>query len=488
MSRTARTATRHTLSIAIALFAALLLADSASAETVRVSASDHRAGTLQFQIADGDSLAVRRARLGAPGLTERPRLRAVRRGVRTGTVRLRIPTWAERRLRRATTTRYDRLLLEHRLRIRGPHKPTPTEPTPTEPAPTEPSIEPTATVASDEALPAEAYHLSPEGNDSYPGTLDRPWRTIQQAVSVVSPGDTVVLHAGTYGARGTTHFMSRPGAAAAPITFRGAPGETMPRILGFFKITAGYQRFSYMLFDGPTGPVKAPTTYNPTGEEVQVSIIGSAVNGIEISHSEIRNSDWHAGVFLSGANDAQILNNYIHGNGDETDPGQENQSHGIYWSSGSGLIANNVIEHNLARGVQLYKNPTQVTIANNTIVKNGKAGIQFGEATSNSLAVNNLVAYNDWGIRTADLSGSGNVAQNNVVWGNRSGNLALTDGLALSANRTVDAQFVGSTDYRLKSGSPAIDTAATAHAPARDFRLSARPVGAGPDLGAYEIE
>ncbi len=42
------------------------------------------------------------------------------------------------------------------------------------------------------------YHVSPSGNDSNPGTLSSPWLTVQHAAGSVSPGDTVIIHTGTY--------------------------------------------------------------------------------------------------------------------------------------------------------------------------------------------------------------------------------------------------------------------------------------------------
>jgi Right handed beta helix region/Protein of unknown function (DUF1565)/RTX calcium-binding nonapeptide repeat (4 copies) len=336
-------------------------------------------------------------------------------------------------------------------------------------------------------VPAGAHYLSPDGSDTNPGTESQPWRTLAKAVASVSPGHTVVLLPGTYGARGTTNMMSRGGTAQAPVTFRGQPGAELPRILGLVKITSSHQRFNHLLFDGPTGMVKPPTSDNPDGEQVQISILGPAVSGIEISDSEIRDSGWHAGIYLDTAEDVRITGNYIHDNGDFFDPVQENTSHGIYFSAGSGLIANNVIEHNVARGVQLYEGPHDVVIANNTVVGNGKAGIQFGNETTRSIAVNNVVAYNgSYGIRSAALTGTSNVVKRNLVWQNGSWNLSPSDGLTLIDNLTLNPGFGPSDDFRATTASPLVDRALGGYAPPMDFDGEARPQGAAPDLGAFE--
>ncbi len=337
-------------------------------------------------------------------------------------------------------------------------------------------------------IPVGAHYVSTSGSDSAAGTEAAPWRTVAKAVASVGPGDTVVIEPGSYGALGTTTSFSSAGTAAAPVTFRGHPDKPMPQILGRTRIDADYQRLNYLLFDGPTGPVKPPTSDNPDGEDVQVSIYGDAIDGVEISDSEIRNSGWHAGIFASTANDVRITGNYIHDNGDFADPVQANASHGIYFSSGSGLIANNVIEHNVARGIQLYQSPHHVTIANNTVVGNGKAGILFGNQTADSIAVNNLVANNgEYGIRASSLTGSGNVVQRNLVWGNPKGNLGLTDGLTLLDNIQSDPGFGESQDYHPQAASPAIDAGLASFAPPVDFDGAPRPLGAAPDLGAFEV-
>jgi hypothetical protein len=43
------------------------------------------------------------------------------------------------------------------------------------------------------------YHVSPSGNDGNPGTQAAPWKTIGMANRTLVAGDTVLIHAGTYG-------------------------------------------------------------------------------------------------------------------------------------------------------------------------------------------------------------------------------------------------------------------------------------------------
>ncbi len=68
------------------------------------------------------------------------------------------------------------------------------------------------------------YYVSTVGNDSNPGTIDQPWRTIQHAAEMVAAGDTVYIRGGTYNEQ---VLMETSGSAAEGyITFAAYPGET----------------------------------------------------------------------------------------------------------------------------------------------------------------------------------------------------------------------------------------------------------------------
>ena len=346
--------------------------------------------------------------------------------------------------------------------------------------------------ASPASASAVEYYVAENGSDSNPGTSDRPWRTLGKGLKSALPGDRVYVRPGRYGARGTKTVASESdsGTAGSPITIQGIPGPNgeKPSILGWVRLKGSYMRLTGLSFDGPTGPVQPPTSANPSGEQVQVAVYGA---NVEIDHSVIQDSLWHAGVYVSGAESLRLVANLIRNNGDRTDSDQFFQSHGIYFSSGSGLIANNVIEDNLARGIQLYKDPHDVVIKQNTIVGNGKAGIFFGSNTKDSVAVNNIVAYNgDIGIRGYSLSGSGNVARNNLGFANTAGDFKGVDGkLALDGNFSADPLFVDpESDYHLRPGSGALDKAlgGSASSIADDFDGVARPQGLASDVGAYE--
>ncbi len=61
------------------------------------------------------------------------------------------------------------------------------------------------------------YYVSNNGDDSNPGTIDNPWKTIQNAMDLAEPGNTVNIFAGTYNEK---VYVNVSGTAGNFITFR----------------------------------------------------------------------------------------------------------------------------------------------------------------------------------------------------------------------------------------------------------------------------
>lgn len=74
------------------------------------------------------------------------------------------------------------------------------------------------------AAGADTFYVSTHGSDSNPGTFARPWRTIQKAANVATPGSTVYVRGGIYHERVTVRVSGS--AAAGHTSFRSYPGET----------------------------------------------------------------------------------------------------------------------------------------------------------------------------------------------------------------------------------------------------------------------
>lgn len=156
-------------------------------------------------------------------------------------------------------------------------------------------------------------------------------------------------------------------------------------------------------------------------------------------------------------------------------------------------VVNNVIANNDSRGVKAY-NFTQVDFVNNTIVANGDMGIEVFSSPGPlpdpifATIVNNIIVGS---VRCAirELSRVTLYVDHNLFYKN-STDICGTPAEPPQANVYADPQFVdsGAGNYRLQSGSPAIDsgTIIGPYVPNVDIEGNPRPQGLSVDMGAYE--
>jgi len=306
-----------------------------------------------------------------------------------------------------------------------------------------------------------------------------PTKDLRGFVETLAPGDVGCLHAGTYGAVNTSASMETSGRAFSRITLQGYPGEAKPVILGQLAIVGDYNTLAGLVFDGPAGVIDG---------RQQITVWVEGDHSI-VSRNEVREND-SQGIYIETAEDVKIVGNYIHGNGNVADPAVANLDHGIYFASGSGLIADNVIKHNYAFGVHLYPSPHDVLVEHNTIVGHGKAGVIVGAepgapAPKNNRIVNNIIASNSENAVTSHGPiGTGNKVQSNVFWANGTG--GATKGLTISGTIASNPLFTSSTNYTPQGLSPAIDAALAPYSQSTDYAGTPRPQRTAPDIGAYE--
>lgn len=73
------------------------------------------------------------------------------------------------------------------------------------------------------AAPARrTFHVSPDGDDRGPGSARRPWKTLNRSLAALRPGDTLMLHAGTWC---ESAVLRSGGFSGFPIRIRCSPGE-----------------------------------------------------------------------------------------------------------------------------------------------------------------------------------------------------------------------------------------------------------------------
>jgi len=133
------------------------------------------------------------------------------------------------------------------------------------------------------------YYVSTSGNDSNPGTMSEPWRTIQHAANTVQAGDTVYVRQGIY--REVVTLKSSGSATAGFITFSSYPGELAT-------------------LDGTGQPIQG-------GQWGLFSIPSHSyivINGFEVrNYKTNKTADTPLGVWIFGqGSNLQIVNNHIH--------------------------------------------------------------------------------------------------------------------------------------------------------------------------------
>ena len=330
------------------------------------------------------------------------------------------------------------------------------------------------------------FYVSTSGSDSNPGTEAAPWRTIRKALDTLAPGQTALVHAGTY----TQDLeMTRSGTASDPITVSAYPGEqvilhpaspsgdTYPVQI----YSAAYFRLSGFVIEDSLGTSSA-----------NVYLSGSS-HDIEISDNEIRYGQ-DSGVFAeSTTSNIYLLGNNIHDNGWNHLPGQH-QSHGIYIEGSGDLIANNLIYDNpYGFGIQIYPANHDTTVVDNTVLASSDfSSIVVGGSGGvyNITLRNNILYGGTWGVDMDSTCPTGTVSvDTNDVFGYSAG---LVEGgcsnVVTGVNVLADPLFVNlaSRDLHLQLLSPALSVALPDWSMASDFDGDTRPQGVGPDVGAYE--
>src|SRR5712664_2325872 len=302
------------------------------------------------------------------------------------------------------------------------------------------------------------YYVSPAGSDTNSGTIDAPWRHLQKAFETLTAGQTACLRAGTYepvGVYNTPSYrqtFSRTGKPGNPIVIRNYPGETAI-VLGEVIVRGSYLKLSgsppsgSLIFQGPLGPDVSGVKGKG---DAQVWL--DRCNNVVLDHVEIRNNDYHAGLYVSEVSDLQLY-------------------------AGSGRI-------------------TGLTIIENTIVKAMNSGVIIGKGADGNVFANNIVSMNSQQtnnkqIRLAD-NATNNIIDTKIAWHRTTALEGLDTSTVIGSGNVVrnlmllDPYFVNlaAGDYHLRPGSPAINVSLSGDTESADIDGVRRP--SRPSLGAYE--
>lgn len=234
------------------------------------------------------------------------------------------------------------------------------------------------------------YYVAPDGSDTSPGTIDAPFKTLNKAVSVVQPGDTVLFRGGTYLLE-TSGWIGVKGTVAERITFQSYPGEQV-------------------IFDG-----------NDLAAESDVIGIGGSY--IDFKDMEIRNSPG-AGLSIDGGSHIRILNNVIHGS----------QKQAIWCGSTDFTTVNDI----LIDGNTVYNN----VLENNVEDKSGPRGSAIISHRASNISITNNTVYQNYGEGIDPVLTKGGVIAGNIVHDNYAINIYLDN----ATDFRVERNFVYTTN------------------------------------------
>ena len=218
------------------------------------------------------------------------------------------------------------------------------------------------------AKPATSLYVSAKGNDSNPGTREKPLLTLQHAADLAKPGDTVDVRGGKYCER--LAVTSSGNATQGYITFRSEPGETA-MVDGSCLTPA--------IGDSPLVVLR------------DVSYV--KIEGLEVAN--YRTADAArvpAGIRVYGhGSHIEIRNNNVH-NIEQTYPGREGPGHGangfgiaVYGTDATAPITDLIVDgndvHNLQTGssesLTLNGNVTNFKVTHNRVHNNNNIGIDI---------------------------------------------------------------------------------------------------------------
>jgi hypothetical protein len=337
------------------------------------------------------------------------------------------------------------------------------------------------------AAHAADYYMAITGSDSNPCTLAAPCRTVDHASGRLQGGDTLYIRGGTYRTssfpNGYEDWHLPAGSAPRPTTIRAYPGETPVFDGGMSQGEFMIPNTRYLVLDGLT-----VQHFDNSSGNGAITPCGS------MSHLEIRNMTFRDNgsridndhdIYTCGGNVSWVYidhNRFIRGPG-----GALHMWH--YPEAQHVFFFDNVVRDKYV-GVYACDGAGDVHITNNTFVNTtgstrGSIVTGCGERVNGprDIYVRNNIFYRTAGVQWQRGGETGRLVEDHNDW--YGGTLGFTPN---GTDMTSNPLFVNlnADDFRLQSGSPAIDAGTPTDGPASDVVRSPRPQGARLDIGAYE--
>jgi Right handed beta helix region/Protein of unknown function (DUF1565) len=292
-------------------------------------------------------------------------------------------------------------------------------------------------------------YVSPYGSDNNSGTKGAPFRTVQRAADVVTPGTTVHVAPGNYDGQVE---IDRSGTANQRIAFvsdskwgANIHHDDSDQYGAIIHVTGDY--VDVRGFD-----VNGSTQVGIYMEGSHASIVDNKVHG---TSKNVDSSNGGAGIDVAGPNydnhDVDIIGNLVYDIGTES---VGRRAHGIYLAYPDGQVSNNIVHNVSGFGIHAWHAAHDLTVSNNLVFHVGASGIGIGAgdgvspyAADNFVVTNNISVYNgEYGLYEAtdgiSRIGDNNLYYNNLVYGNAEG----AESLQSTTHNTIssDPQFIES--------------------------------------------
>lgn len=293
---------------------------------------------------------------------------------------------------------------------------------------------------------AAEYFVATTGNDSNPGTIGNPFRTLEKAARVMGSGDTMYIRTGTYQrGSGTLNIPSGGGTWETATTIKAYNNEeviitpfndsTLSKNGGTDILSFPNSR-SWIILDGLILDGLNQNGGKGGAKGIRLSLHG---HHFRLINMEIRYTA-ESSVLSVNAHSNQFINSHFH-HADHrlpsSSPDFDRRAYGLYLSSENNLVMGCEFNHNRGRGAQLYSGadykPHNNTLIGNVFHENDRSGLGVSSGTGNVL-INNISYGNGtgalsgytgeerWGI-TANWGGHGTVIYNNTLYDNGFGEL-----------------------------------------------------------------
>jgi parallel beta-helix repeat protein len=342
------------------------------------------------------------------------------------------------------------------------------------------------------AMAVAAVHASPcyvamDGKPEGDGSRERPWPSVEHALSQVGGGQTILVKAGIY--RGSIQIAGQfAGTRERPTVIRSEVKWQAVIVGAEHHVISNGGGCDWVVIDG-------------------FEVMGGRYDGIKMNgdYNVVRNCWVHSnramGIAIHNRTGGVIENNLIEFNG-----GHVQFDHGIYASGEGLLVSGNVIRHNASYGLHLYPSIKDTRVVNNLVygqVRRRGIIVACPQGGGRNSIVNNTVVEEQ---PLTIWNGNGETVANNILiaeqgepfsFDERTQDVNVDYNLCvpMSARQgphglTGDPRFVDAMKgvFWLQADSPAIGKGSSQHAPAADFWGRPRPQDRAPDMGAFAFE